>query len=87
MHKQHKCIKFTSETEQINTFSFLDVDTTRQNNQLKTFAYKKSTLGCVYTHYKSYIDQSYKKSLVFTLLLAVIHYDRITHYSIWQPKS
>ena len=32
MNKQHRCIKFTSETEQNNTFSFLDINITRQNN-------------------------------------------------------
>ena len=36
MNKQYRCLKRTSETEQNNTFSFLDVNITRQNNQLKT---------------------------------------------------
>ena len=31
MNKQHRCIKFTSETEKNNTFSFLDINITRQN--------------------------------------------------------
>ena len=68
MNKQHRCIKFTSETEQNNTFSFLDINITRQNNQLKTFVYRKPTFSGVFTHYENYIDQSYKKSLIFTLL-------------------
>ena len=34
MNKQHRCIKFTYETEQNNTFSFLAINITRQNNQL-----------------------------------------------------
>ena len=68
MNKQHRCIKFTSETEQNNTFSFLDINITRQNNQLKTSVYRKPTFSGVFTHYESYIDQSYKKSLIFTLL-------------------
>ena len=68
MNKQHICIKFISETEQNNTFSILDINITRQNNQLKTSVYKKPTFSGVYTHYESYIDQSYKKSLIFTLL-------------------
>ena len=68
MNKQHRCIKFTSETEKNNTFSFLDINITRQNNQLKTSAYRKPTFSGVFTHYESYIDQSYKKSLIFTLL-------------------
>ena len=68
MNKQHRCIKFTCETEQNNTFSSLDINITRQNNQLKTSVYRKPTFSGVFTHYKSYIDQSYKKSLIFTLL-------------------
>ena len=67
MNKQHRCIKFTSETEQNNT-SFLDINTTCQNNQLKTSVYRKPTFSGVFTHYESYIDQSYKKSLIFTFL-------------------
>ena len=68
MNKQHRFIKFTSETEQNNTFSFVDINITRQNNQLKTSVYKKPTFSGDFTHYESYIDQSYKKSLIFTLL-------------------
>ena len=68
MNKQHRCIKFTSETEQNNTFAFLDINITRQNNQLKTSVYRKPTFSGVFTHYESYIDQSYRKSLIFTLL-------------------
>ena len=29
MNKQHRCIKFTSKTEQNNTFFFLDINITR----------------------------------------------------------
>ena len=68
MNKQHICIKFTSETEQNSIFSFLDINITRQNNQLKTSVYRKPTFSGIFTHYESYIDQSYKKSLIFTLL-------------------
>ena len=72
MNIQHRCIKFTSETEQNNTFSFLHINITRQNNQLKTFVYRKPTFSGVFTHYESYIDQSYKKSLIFTLLFFML---------------
>ena len=68
MNKQDRCIKFTSETEKNNTFSFLDINITRQNNQLKTSVYRKPTFSGVFIHYENYIDQSYKKSLIFTLL-------------------
>ena len=85
MNKQHRCIKFTSKTEQNNTFSLLDINITRQNNQLKTSVYRKPTFSGVFTHYESYIDQSYKKSLIF--IIAVILFDRTTHCSIWKLKS
>ena len=35
MNKQDRCIKFTSETEKNNTFSFLDINITRQITNLK----------------------------------------------------
>ena len=68
MNKQHKCIKFTSETECNNSFSFLDIKIARQDNQFKTSVYRKPTFSGVFTHYESYLDNSYKKSLIYTLL-------------------
>ena len=62
--KQHKCLKFTSEAENDNSFSFLDIKITRHNQQCKTFVYRKLT----FTYYESYLDQTYKKLLVDTLL-------------------
>ena len=67
MNKQHRSIKFTSETEENNTF-ILDINITCQNNQLKPSVYRKPTFSGVFTHYESYIDQSYRKSFIFTLL-------------------
>ena len=68
MNKQHIFIKFTSETEQNNTFFFLDINITSQNNQLKISVYSKPTFSGVFTCYESYVDQSYKKSLISTFL-------------------
>ena len=68
MNKQNKCLKFTSETENDNSFSFLDIKITRHNQQFKTSVYRKTTFSDVFKHYKSYLDQSYKKSLTDTLL-------------------
>ena len=36
MNKQYKCIKFTPETQHHNSFSFLDINITRHNQQSKT---------------------------------------------------
>ena len=68
MNKQHKFLKFRSEAENDSSFSFLDIKITRHNQQFKTSAYRKSTFSCAFTHYESYLDQTYKKSLIDTLL-------------------
>ena len=68
MNKQHKCLKVTSEAENDNSLSFLDIKITRHNQQFKTFVYKKPTFSGVFMHYESYLDQTYKKSLTDTLL-------------------
>ena len=68
MNKQQKYIKFTSKTEQNNTFSFLDINTTHQNNKFKTSVYRKPIFSDVFTHYESYIDKTCKESFIFTLL-------------------
>ena len=49
MNKQHRCIKFLSETAQNNAFAFLDINKTHQNNQLKTSAIE-NLLSVVFLH-------------------------------------
>ena len=68
MNKQHKFLKFTSEAEYDNSFSFLDIKITHHNKQLKTSVYRKTTFSGVFTHCESYVDQRDKKSLTDTLL-------------------
>ena len=68
MNKHHRSIKVTSETEENNTFCFLDINITRQSDQVKTPFYRKPTFNGVFTHYESCIDQSYKKLLILTFL-------------------
>ena len=68
MKKQHKYLKLTSEAENDNSFSFLDIKITRHNQQFKTSVYRKPTFSGVFTHYESYLDQIYKKLLIDTLL-------------------
>ena len=50
MNKQHKCLKFTSEAENDNSFSFLDIKITHHNQQFKTSVYGKPTFSGVFTH-------------------------------------
>ena len=68
MHKQHKCLKFTSEAENDKPFSLLDIKITCHNQQFKTSVYRKPTFSGVFTHYESYLGQTNKKSFIDTLL-------------------
>ena len=64
MNKQHKYLKFTSEAENDNSLSFLDIKVTRHNQQFKTSVCKNPIFDGVFTHYESYLDQTFKKSLI-----------------------
>ena len=68
INKQHKCLKFASEAENDNSFSFLNIKITRHNQQFKRSAYRKPTFRGVFTHYESYVDQTYDKTLNDTSL-------------------
>ena len=65
---QHKNIKFTSETENENSISFLDIKITRDNNKFMTSVYCKPTFSGVFSNLGSLIPKSYKYNLLFTLL-------------------
>ena len=66
--KQHKCLKFTFEAENDNSFLFLDIKITHHNQQFKTSVYRKPTFSGVFTHCESYVNQTYKETLTDTLL-------------------
>ena len=68
LNRQHKNIKFTSETENENSISFLDIKITRGNNKFMTSVYRKPTFSGVFTNFGSFIPKSYKYNLRFTLL-------------------
>ena len=55
--------------------TFLDIKINRHNQQFKTSVYRKPIFSDVLTHYESYVDQTYKKSLIDTLLFRC--------FSIW----
>ena len=61
-------IRFTSEIENENSVSFLDIKISRENNKFTTSVYRKPTLGGVLTNFGSFILKSYKYNLLFTLL-------------------
>ena len=68
MNTKHPNIKFTSEFEQNDFFSFLDVKITHSNNQLITLVFRKATFSGVFTNFKSFMPVTYKFGLVHTLL-------------------
>ena len=68
MNSKHRNIKFTFETEDSNSFSFLDVKITRQNKRCVTSTFCKATFSGVFTNYDSFISGTYKIGLVHTLL-------------------
>ena len=65
---QHPNIKFTSEIEENNSISFLDIKVSRVNNSFSTNIYRKVTFSGVFTNFESFIPISYKSNLIFTLL-------------------
>ena len=71
LNRQHKNIKFTSETENKNSMSFLDIKITRNNNKFMTSVYRKLSFSGVFTNFVSFIPNSYKYNLLFTLLQAI----------------
>ena len=68
MNAKHPTVKFTLEFEENDSFSFLDVKTTRRNNQLVTSVFRKATFSDVFTNFKSFLPVAYKCGLVYTLL-------------------
>ena len=68
MNTKHPNIKFTSEFEQNDLFSFLDVKITCSNNHLITSVFRKATFSSVFTNFKSFMPVTYKFGLVHTVL-------------------
>ena len=68
VNKHNKCLKCISEAENDHSFSNIDIKITCHNQQFKTSIYKKTTFSGAFTHYESYVNQTYKKSLIDTLL-------------------
>ena len=60
-------MNFTHEIEKNNSLAFLDVLVTRENT-FCTSLYRKPTFSGLYSNFKSFMPDSYKKGLIFTLL-------------------
>ena len=87
MNKQHRCIKFTFESEQNNTFSFLDINITVKITNLKHL-FIENLLPLVLLHTVKVTLINFTRSHWFSLsYLTVILFARTTHYSIWKFKN
>ena len=67
INTRHKNMNFTHEIEKNNRLAFLDVLVTRENT-FCTSLYRKPTFSALYSNFKSFMPDSYKKGLLFTLL-------------------
>ena len=65
---QNVNIRFTSEIEMNNWLSFLDIKIVRENNKFTISVYRKPSFSGVFTNFESFICNSYKYALIFTLL-------------------
>ena len=65
---QYPNIKFTSEIEENNCMSFLDIKIIRELNSFSTSVYRKPTFSGVFTNFDSFIPLSYKTGLIWSLL-------------------
>ena len=68
MNTKHPNIKFTSEFQINDSFSFLDVKIKRSSNHLVTSVFRKATFSGVFSNFKMFMLVTYKFGLVYTLL-------------------
>ena len=61
-------MSFTVETEQNNIISFLDVNVIRKHCKFITSVYRKPTFSGVYTHFDSFLPDTYKIVMIYTLV-------------------
>ena len=61
-------MSFTIETEQSNKISFLNVNVIREQGKFVTSVYRKPTFSGVYTHFDSFLPDTYKISMINTLI-------------------
>ena len=72
MKTKHPNIKFTSEFEENDSFSFLDAKIIGRNSQLVTSVFRIATFSGAFTNFKSFMPVSYKFGLVYTLFSSFI---------------
>ena len=65
---RHPNIRFTYELENENTLAFLDVDVFRDTRKFSSTVHRKDTFSGVYSNFKSFMPDTYKRGLVSSLL-------------------
>ena len=68
MNSCHQNIKFSSEKENNDILPFLDVKVSRNTNHFVTSVYRKPTFSGVFSHFDSFIPETYKIGLISTLI-------------------
>ena len=68
LSSKHVNINFTFEVEINNTLPFLDVNVYRDIERFTTTVHRKDTFSGVYTHFKAFLPDTYKRGLLSTLL-------------------
>ena len=73
MNKRHKDVKFLSEAEKDNSFSFLSVKICKEKGKFKTSVFKKDMSSRVYTNFCSFAALEHKFRLVYTLVNSIVN--------------
>ena len=68
MSSRHRNIRFTFEEESNNVLPFLDVNVFRDADKFSSTVHRKDTFSGVYTHFKSFMPDTYQRGLISTLL-------------------
>ena len=68
MSTRHKNIRFTYEEETNNVLPFLDVNVIRDADRFSSTVHRKATFSGVYTHFESFMPETYQRGLISTLL-------------------
>ena len=73
MNNKHANISFTIENENDGKLPFLDVLVSRESDKFVTDIYRKPTFSGVYSNFYSFMPDTFKFGLVFTLIYRIFH--------------
>ena len=68
LSSKHPNINFTFEVEEDGVLPFLDVKIYRESDSFSTSVHRKDTFSGVFTNFKAFLPEIYKKGLISTLL-------------------